>query len=70
MPPIMRRGPHLDAPGGLHHVMARGLERRPIFRDTRDRADFVRRLAAQAAAGALTVYARERVLDTYCGVSS
>ena len=54
----MPRGPRLDAPGVLHHVMVRGLERRAIFRDDRDRADFVRRLAALAASGALTVYAR------------
>jgi len=37
--------------------MVRGLERRALFRDDRDRADFVARLAAQATAGALTVYA-------------
>jgi REP element-mobilizing transposase RayT len=53
----MPRGPRLDAPGVLHHVMVRGIERRTIFRDDRDRADFVRRLAALAAAGALRVYA-------------
>ena len=53
----MPRGPRLDAPGTLHHVMVRGIEGRPIFRDDRDRADFVSRLAAQAQAGAVTVYA-------------
>lgn len=53
----MPRGPRLDAPGVLHHVMARGIERRAIFRDDRDRADFVRRLAALAQAGAVAVYA-------------
>ena len=37
--------------------MIRGLERRSIFRDDRDRADFVTRLAALAEAKALTVYA-------------
>ena len=37
--------------------MVRGLERRAIFRDDHDRADFVARLAAQAATGALTLYA-------------
>ena len=37
--------------------MARGLERRAIFRDDRDRQDLVGRLAALAEAGALTVYA-------------
>lgn len=37
--------------------MIRGLERRPIFRDDRDRADFVTRLGSLAEARALTVYA-------------
>ncbi len=53
----MPRGPRLDAPGVLHHVMVRGLERRAIFRDARDRADFVARVAAGAQAHAWTVYA-------------
>ena len=53
----MPRQPRLDAPDTLHHVMVRGLERRAIFRDDADRAEFVARLAALAAAGALTVYA-------------
>jgi REP element-mobilizing transposase RayT len=37
--------------------MVRGIERRAIFRDDRDRDDFVRRLAELAAAGAVTVQA-------------
>ncbi len=37
--------------------MVRGIERRPIFRDDADRADFVMRVAALATAGAWTVYA-------------
>jgi len=53
----MPRHARLDAPGVLHHVMVRGLERRAIFRDDADRADFVGRLAALAEAGALTIYA-------------
>ena len=53
----MPRGPRLDAPGLLHHVMVRGSERRPIFRDDRDRREFVTRLAAQAQAHAWAVYA-------------
>jgi hypothetical protein len=44
----MPRGPRLDAPGVLHHVMARGLDRQVIFRDDRDRRDFVRRLEGLA----------------------
>jgi len=53
----MPRQARLDTPGALHHGMVRGLERRVIFRDDSDRADFVARLAALAEAGALTVYA-------------
>jgi REP element-mobilizing transposase RayT len=40
----MPRGPRLDAPGVLHHVMARGIERREIFEDDADRQAFVVRL--------------------------
>ncbi len=53
----MPRGPRLDAPGVLHHVMARGIEGRQIFQDDRDREDFVRRLAAVSEAMGLGVYA-------------
>jgi REP element-mobilizing transposase RayT len=53
----MPRGPRLDAPGVLHHVVARGIERRPIFRGRPDYEDFVRRLAGLAAAGHWAVYA-------------
>jgi REP-associated tyrosine transposase len=53
----MPRQPRLDAPEILHHVMVRGLERRVLFRDDTDRADFVARLARLAEQGALTVYA-------------
>ena len=31
------RQARLDAPGVIHHVMARGIERRKIFRDDPDR---------------------------------
>ena len=53
----MPRQPRMDAPNALHHVMVRGLERRVIFTDASDRADFVARLAAVAEQGALSVYA-------------
>ncbi len=33
----MPRGPRLDAPGVLQHVMARGIERRKLFLDNHDR---------------------------------
>lgn len=53
----MPRQARLDAPGTLHHVMARGIERVKVFRDERDRADFLARLGSLCHSGALTVYA-------------
>jgi hypothetical protein len=41
MPKLAR----LDAPEVLQHTMIRGIERRNIFRDDRDREDFLNRLA-------------------------
>jgi REP element-mobilizing transposase RayT len=41
----MPRQARIDAPGALHHIMARGIERRSIFRNDWDRDDFVERLA-------------------------
>ncbi len=40
----MPRQARLDAPGTLHHVMVRGIEGKSIFRDDRDRKDFVARV--------------------------
>ena len=40
----MPRGARLDAPGILHHVIVRGIERRNIVDDETDRKDFVSRL--------------------------
>jgi REP element-mobilizing transposase RayT len=40
----MPRSARLDAPGVLHHIMVRGIERRAIFRYGQDRQDFLKRL--------------------------
>lgn len=40
----MPRQARIDAPGALHHVIARGIERSRIFRDDEDREDFLHRL--------------------------
>ena len=40
----MPRLPRLDAPGILHHVMIRGIERREIFKDDKDRENLITRL--------------------------
>ena len=41
----MPRQARLDAPGVLQHIMARGIERRKIFWDDKDRTSFLERLA-------------------------
>lgn len=41
----MPRQARIDAPGALHHIICRGIERRPVFKDDADRDDFVRRLS-------------------------
>ena len=53
----MPRLARLDAPGILHHVMGRGIERKKIFINDADRNDFIDRLAALAEEGAMDVYA-------------
>jgi REP element-mobilizing transposase RayT len=47
MPRVARR----DAPGAIHHVLLRGIERRRIFLDDDDRVDFLNRLAGQITEG-------------------
>ncbi len=41
----MPRLARLDAPGVLHHIIIRGIERRKIFRDDNDRDNFIHRLS-------------------------
>jgi REP element-mobilizing transposase RayT len=41
----MPRLARIDAPGVVHHVIIRGIERKPIFRDNQDRDDLVERLS-------------------------
>ena len=42
----MPRKARIDAPGALHHIICRGIERRKILPDDTDRDEFIRRLAA------------------------
>ena len=41
----MPRQSRIDAPGALHHVIIRGIERKKIFKDDTDRNNFLERLA-------------------------
>jgi REP element-mobilizing transposase RayT len=40
----MARRSRIDAPGALHHIIVRGIERRPIFKDDADKDNFLGRL--------------------------
>jgi REP element-mobilizing transposase RayT len=40
----MPRGPRVDFPGAVHHVYARGIEKRPIYIDDVDRRSFLDRI--------------------------
>jgi len=53
----MPRQPRLDAPGSLHHIIGRGIERTRIFRTDQDREDFLNRVADLCIDGDLIVYA-------------
>ena len=37
----MPRQARIDAPGALHHIIIRGIERKKIFKDDSDRDDFL-----------------------------
>lgn len=53
----MPRGPRLDAPGTLHHVMIRGIEQGSIVRDDTDRKAFVERMGKLAKGSGTSIYA-------------
>jgi REP element-mobilizing transposase RayT len=53
----MPRGARLDAPGTLHHVIVRGIEKRRIVDDRWDRRNFVSRLGQVASDTQTDVYA-------------
>ncbi len=47
----------MDAPGTLHHVIVKGIERTKIFRNRKDREDFLTRLATLCREENIAVYA-------------
>ncbi|MBK8872087.1 MAG: transposase [Elusimicrobia bacterium] len=53
----MPRQARLDMPGFLYHIIARGLERRPIFIDEEDRTDFLSRVEKAFERAPTPVYA-------------
>lgn len=59
----MPRQARLDAPGTLHHVIIRGIERRDIVDDDQDRQDFVTRMGRIAAETSTIIYAWSLMTD-------
>jgi REP element-mobilizing transposase RayT len=41
----MPRKARIDAPGAVHHIVIRGIERKPIFKDSQDCQNFIDRLS-------------------------
>jgi len=53
----MPRQARIDAPGALHHIIIRGIERKGIFQDEKDREDFLERLSSLLREMATPCYA-------------
>jgi REP element-mobilizing transposase RayT len=53
----MPRKSRIDAPGALHHIIARGIERKAVFQDDRDRDDFLERLGTNLEESRTPCYA-------------
>jgi putative transposase len=53
----MPRQARLDAPGALHHIMVRGINKTDIFSDAKDKEMFIERLGEVVIEGQCAVYA-------------
>lgn len=53
----MPRKSRIDAPGALHHIMARGIDRQNIFTDQKDYSNFINRLGDLLIETKTTCYA-------------
>jgi putative transposase len=53
----MPRQARLDTPGTLHHVIIRGIEKRPIVDDGKDKKEFVVRMGTLSTEEKTTMYA-------------
>jgi len=60
----MLRRARLDAPGTLHHVIIRGIEKRKIVDDKYDRKKFVTRLGDLASDTKTEIYAWSLMSNT------
>ncbi len=62
---IMPRQARIDAPGALHHLIKRGIEKQSIFRDDRDKDSFIEFIGNEVQKTITQWYARVRCQITY-----
>jgi len=53
----MPRKTRIDAPGALHHIIIRGIERKAIFKDDQDYHNFLTRLGKILTATSTSCFA-------------
>ncbi len=68
----MPRQSRIYAPGVLHHVIIRGIERKAIFKDDADRTEFIERIASIFADSSTPCFAwalmtNHTPIDPHCG---
>ena len=64
----MPRQARIDAPGALHHIICRGIERKQLFKNNADRDDFVERLSTILSETSTPCYAWALIPNHYlCG---
>ena len=61
----MPRKSRIDAPGALHHIIGRGINRRAIFRDKKDYNDFLNRLGDILAESRTSCFAWALILNHF-----
>ena len=61
----MPRKARIDAPGALHHIIVRGIERKTIFKDSIDYSNIIDRSALKALRSkSLRIMGDERILGS------
>jgi len=64
----MPRQARIDTPGALHHIIVRGIERKKIFHDDKDRNDFIDRIGGILKETSTTCYGWALIPNHYlCG---
>jgi putative transposase len=61
----MSRKARIDAPGALHHIIIRGIERNPIFKDSQDYSNFLSRFGNILTETTTSCYAVNVNLNMY-----